>query len=61
MNRCKDCDKEFFVNEREKEFYIQKGWSLPVRCYDCRKAKKARNMIMAEPRSHKPEAERYWE
>ncbi|MFA6866347.1 MAG: zinc-ribbon domain-containing protein [Clostridia bacterium] len=39
---CKDCGKEFVWTEGEQEFYQQKGFTnKPVRCPDCRKARKA--------------------
>ena len=40
---CKDCNNEFVFTAGEQEFFAQKGFSEPVRCKDCRDAKKARN------------------
>ncbi|MCK9575144.1 MAG: zinc-ribbon domain-containing protein [Clostridia bacterium] len=40
---CKDCGKEFIFTVREQEFYAEKGFTEPKRCYDCRKAAKSRN------------------
>lgn len=42
---CKDCGKTFTFTVGEQEFYKQKGFeNEPVRCPECRKAKKqARN------------------
>lgn len=40
---CKDCGKEFVFTAREQEFYQEKGFNDPVRCKECRAAKKARN------------------
>jgi len=41
---CRDCDKDFVWNVREQEFYQGKGFeNAPVRCPECRKAKKSRN------------------
>lgn len=40
---CKDCGKEFIFTERDQEFYASKNFSEPVRCKECRAAKKARN------------------
>ncbi len=38
---CRDCGKEFTFTTSEQEFYAQKGFQNdPVRCPDCRKAKK---------------------
>ena len=40
---CRDCGKEFTWTAAEQEFYAQKGFdNPPVRCKDCRQAKKAR-------------------
>lgn len=40
---CKDCGREFTFTERDQDFYQSKNFSEPVRCKDCRNAKKARN------------------
>ncbi len=40
--KCKDCGKEFTFTAGEQEFYAQKGLTNePVRCKECRVAKKA--------------------
>lgn len=40
---CKDCGKEFTFTAGEQEFYAQKGLiNEPVRCKECRAAKKAK-------------------
>ncbi len=38
---CKDCGNEFTFSAGEQEFYAQKGFTNPVRCPECRKARKA--------------------
>lgn len=39
---CKDCGKEFVFTAGEKEFYERNGLTnKPVRCKECREAKKA--------------------
>ncbi len=39
---CKDCGKEFIFTEGEQAFYAEKGFENdPVRCPDCRRARKA--------------------
>lgn len=39
---CKDCNNEFVFTAGEQEFYAQKGLTNePVRCKECRAAKKA--------------------
>lgn len=41
--QCRDCGKDFVWTASEQEFYQQKGFqNAPVRCPDCRSAKKAR-------------------
>ena len=37
---CKDCGKSFVFNADEQNFYAEKGYSEPVRCKDCRTARK---------------------
>lgn len=40
--KCRDCGNDFTFTSSEQEFYAQKGFqNEPVRCPDCRKAKKA--------------------
>lgn len=40
---CKDCGQEFLFTVRDQEFYAEKGFeNKPVRCKECRKAKKDR-------------------
>ena len=42
---CKDCNKEFIFTEGEQAFYAEKGFENdPVRCPECRKARKAQKM-----------------
>src|SRR4030095_15580839 len=38
---CRDCGTNFTFTEGEQDFYSQKGYSEPMRCQDCRAAKKA--------------------
>jgi CxxC-x17-CxxC domain-containing protein len=38
---CSDCGAQFSFTESEQEFYASKGFSAPVRCPDCRAARKA--------------------
>ena len=38
---CKDCGAEFIFTEGEQAFYQEKGFTNePVRCPECRKARK---------------------
>lgn len=40
---CKDCGKEFVFSVGEQEFFKEKGFENdPVRCPECRKARKQR-------------------
>lgn len=40
---CRDCGTEFVFTEGEQAFYAEKGFTNePVRCVDCRRAKKQR-------------------
>lgn len=42
---CKDCGREFLFTVGEQEFFKEKGFENdPVRCSDCRKARKAEKM-----------------
>lgn len=38
---CRDCGKEFTFTAREQEFYEANGYYAPVRCKECRAARKA--------------------
>lgn len=41
---CKDCGADFVFTEGEQEFFKEKGFENdPVRCPDCRRARKQRN------------------
>ena len=41
---CKDCGSEFIFTVGEQEFYKEKGFdNEPVRCPDCRRARKSQN------------------
>ena len=41
---CKDCGSEFVFTVGEQEFYKEKGFeNEPVRCPDCRRARKQQN------------------
>ena len=42
--KCKDCGNDFIFTEAEQAFYKEKGFdNEPVRCPDCRKARKAQS------------------
>lgn len=39
---CIECKRDFFIKENEVAFFKEKGFQIPKRCYNCRKARKAR-------------------
>ena len=50
---CKDCKKEFDFTVGEQRFYEEKGFAAPIRCKECRDAKKARNLEREEVERNK--------
>lgn len=48
---CKDCKKEFVFTVGEQKFYEEKGFGAPIRCKECRDAKKARNEAKEAPKT----------
>lgn len=42
---CKDCKNDFVFTSGEVEFYAGKGFPDPIRCPECRKAKKEKKNI----------------
>jgi len=48
---CKDCKKEFVFTVGEQKFYEEKGFGAPIRCKECRDAKKARNEAKETPKT----------
>ncbi len=52
---CVDCQKPFAFSDEEQRFYQQRGFRMPVRCLDCRAARRAsRNADLI--RSTEPES-----
>ena len=44
---CRDCGKEFLFTEGEQAFYKEKGFdNEPVRCVECRRARKAQQSFL---------------
>lgn len=41
---CKQCGKEFILNDSEIKFYKEKNLELPKRCNECRKQNKNKNL-----------------
>ena len=37
---CQDCGNPFEFSAEDQQFFAQKGYSDPIRCPNCRKAKK---------------------
>ena len=47
---CKDCGREFVFSASEQEFFAEKGFTNePVRCRDCRNARKAQRGEQTAP------------
>jgi len=41
INICKDCGRSFIITKKEADWFRDKQYSLPARCYPCRKKRKA--------------------
>lgn len=39
--KCIDCNKDFIFTTGEQEFFKEKGYSVPIRCKDCRSKRKS--------------------
>jgi hypothetical protein len=37
---CKDCKKSFIITKKEADWFGERNYVLPVRCYPCRKKRK---------------------
>ena len=53
---CKTCGKEFLYSVTEQRFFEDKGFGAPIRCHDCRNAKKARNIEREEKKAAREKA-----
>lgn len=40
QRNCIDCGKSFTITNNDCDYYLSKGWDLPLRCPSCRKNKK---------------------
>ncbi len=38
---CADCNEPFLFTARDQQFFAEKGFSQPKRCFKCRQKKKA--------------------
>jgi hypothetical protein len=47
VRKCRDCGETYFIYKSEKEFYSDKGLSLPKRCKSCRCKKKRIDVVSA--------------
>lgn len=48
--KCKDCGKDFVFSSGEQDFFAQKGFDRePIRCLECRKAKKGKQSQKRSP------------
>lgn len=57
--KCRNCGKEFEFTGGEQSFYEEKGFAVPVRCKECRNARKAANAEkVEEPKS--PSLDELW-
>lgn len=45
---CKDCGKEFDFTVGEQEYFERVGLTTPVRCKECREARKAQREAQNE-------------
>lgn len=50
--KCKDCGKEFTINDGEIDFYRSKGFELPNRCKSCRDKRKSQKAAPAAQSSN---------
>lgn len=44
MRTCKDCGRIFFLDEKERDWYITREYQLPKRCRPCRVEKKKKTL-----------------
>lgn len=40
VRTCIQCKRNFYISVSEKKFYDDKGYTLPLRCFNCRKARR---------------------
>ena len=52
IKKCKDCGEYYLINKSEYDWYKEKNFAVPRRCYSCRskrrKEAKAKNVETAE-------------
>lgn len=42
---CKVCGKEFYLTKQNYDWFIEKGYELPKKCFACRKANKKQEKV----------------
>lgn len=47
VRACRDCGTAFSLPDTEKDWFAQRGLSLPVRCKGCRALRRAQNAAAA--------------
>lgn len=63
---CRACGAEFVYTVSEQKFFEGKGFGAPIRCQNCRDAKKARNVEREErvakqaPKAFQVDADKDW-
>lgn len=50
---CRNCGKEFKFTAGEQKFYEEKGLAAPVRCKECRAARKAAQAVPEKTQEQK--------
>lgn len=40
FKKCLDCEKDFYLNQKDQEFFQKMGFPEPKRCFSCRKLRK---------------------
>jgi hypothetical protein len=46
--QCKDCQADFILTDSEMLYYYRKNLNFPVRCRECRQARRAQGLTTAE-------------
>jgi len=45
---CRDCGRKFTFDVYEQKLYGQKDWQDPIRCKNCQRHKKIRNLALKD-------------
>jgi len=58
---CIACEKEFYITDKDQDFYASREMTLPKRCYDCRKQRRTqKEEIKAQQASQAPVVEEFF-